>query len=130
MTSCVVCNSMKGVSSLGVCCNCQEFLTDSVSESSHASMTCLHSGTCHVSSSNTATFSACPGCWITRLRATGVLDTFLKEQGVKKEPEELAENKVEIKEELEQAAAQVCVVCDRETTSMYRDKLVCANCKR
>ena len=59
-----------------------------------------------------------------------MLDTFLKEQGVKKEPEELAENKVEIKEELEQAAAQVCVVCDRETTSMYRDKLVCANCKR
>ena len=58
VTSCVVCNAMKGVSSLGVCSNCQEFLTDSVSEASHTSMTCLHSGTCHVSSSNTATTSA------------------------------------------------------------------------
>ena len=110
---------MKGVSSLGVCSNCQEFLTDSVSEASHASMTCLHSGTCHVSVTNTATFSACPGCWIARLRSTGVLDTFLKEQGVKKEPEEIKQEPV-----------QVCVVCERETESIYRDKLVCVNCKR
>lgn len=109
---------MKGISSLGVCSNCQEFLSDSVSESSHASMTCLHSGTCHVSSSNTATFSACPGCWIARLRTTGVLDTFLEERGVKTEPEQLEEE------------AQMCVVCDRETTAVYRDKLVCPNCKK
>ena len=105
VTSCVVCNSMKGVSSLGVCSNCQEFLTDSVSESSHASMTCLHSGTCHVSSSNTATFSACPGCWIARLRSTGVLDKYLAERRVKVEAGESGETAVdgeglEIKEEL------------------------------
>ena len=121
---------MKGISSLGVCSNCQEFLSDSVSESSHASMTCLHSGTCHVSSSNTATFSACPGCWIARLRTTGVLDTFLADRGVNTEPEQLKGEELEIKEELEEEAAQVCVVCDRETTSVYRDKLVCANCKK
>ena len=105
VTSCVVCNAMKGVSSLGVCSNCQEFLTDSVSEASHTSMTCLHSGTCHVSSSNTATFSACPGCWIARLRSTGVLDKYLAERGVKVETGESGEMAVdgeglEIKEEL------------------------------
>ena len=100
-----------------------------MSESSHASMTCLHSGTCHVSSSNTATFSACPGCWIARLRTTGVLDTFLEERGVKTEPEQLEGGKVEVKEELEEEA-QMCVVCDRETTAVYRDKLVCPNCKK
>ena len=122
---------MKGISSLGVCCNCQEFLSDSVSESSHASMTCLHSGTCHVSSSNTATFSACPGCWIARLRTTGVLDTFLAERGVNNDPYQFKGDEMDIKEELEEAAAsQVCVVCARETTSVYRDKLVCANCKK
>ena len=120
---------MKGISSLGVCSNCQEFLSDSVSESSHGSMTCLHSGTCHVSSSNTATFSACPGCWITRLRTTGVLDTFLAEKGVKTEPEQLQGGEMDIKEELKEEA-KVCVVCDRETTSAYRDKLVCVNCKK
>ena len=59
-----------------------------------------------------------------------MLAAFLKEQGVKKEPEEMAGDAVEIKDELVQAEAHVCVVCDRETTSMYRDKLVCANCKR
>ena len=48
-----------------------------------------------------------------------MLDTFLKEQGVNKEPEEIKEEPV-----------QVCVVCERETESVYRDKLVCVNCKR
>ena len=38
---CVVCSSGQGVTGLGVCEACTEFLADSVSEQSHLTMTCL-----------------------------------------------------------------------------------------
>ena len=70
-------------------------MTDSVAEASHTSMTCLQSGTCQINMIKTESFSACPGCWITKLRSSGVLDQYLATQIDMKQEVEV---KVEIKE--------------------------------
>ena len=100
-------------------------MTDSVAEASHTIMTCLQSGACPITIAKTESFSACPGCWIKKLRTSGVLDQYLAAQ-VDVKPE--VEVKVEIKEEI--ITEDQCVVCDKKTDNQYKDKTVCIVCKK
>ena len=112
---CQVCRSQQRLNSLDVCGFCLEFLTDSVAESSHTSMTCVKSGDCEVTSAKTETFSACPGCWMSLLRRCGVLEKYLASQPHQEERER----------------EERCEVCERQTSHKYKDLVsLCENCKK
>ena len=73
----------------------------------------------------TAAFSACPGCWIQRLRQTGVMDTFLETRA------EVTNGTVEEEEVKEEMQEDQCVICGRDAGGeQYRDRAVCAACRR
>ena len=118
--SCLVCGSQQPLTSLQVCGCCQEFLSDSVSESSHTTMTCLKSCACLVTSAKTETFSACPGCWMTLLRNCGVLDRYLASLPLP--PSDRDDSEKENQEK--------CLVCQRPTAGRYKEKILCQGCKK
>merc|ERR1711988_1019942 len=92
--SCSICSSGSGLNELEICANCQEFLSDSVAEDSHSKMICLKAspGDCHITAENTKSFSACPGCWISKLRSSGVIEKYLVQIGYTVKQEEEFEN--------------------------------------
>ena len=115
---CQVCRSQQRLNSLEVCGFCLEFLTDSVAESSHTSMACVKSGDCEVTPAKTESFSACPGCWMSRLRRCGVLDKYLASQ-----PSQPGEER--------EGREERCEVCERQTDYKYKDLVsLCETCKK
>jgi len=125
--TCSICSSGSGLNELEICANCQEFLSDSVAEDSHSKMICLKAspGDCHITAENTKSFSACPGCWIKKLRSSGVIEKYLVQIGYTVKQEEEYEN-----QETSIIDGDKCVVCDRGCTSVYREKIVCTICKK
>ena len=137
---CLVCRTVKDIGNYGICCHCEEFMSDSVTEGSHAAMSCIQSGEhianhliivtyllsgqCQVNPGKTESFSACPGCWMSRLKMTGVLDQYLASVSIKLEPE------VVMEEEEADEQEGGCVICNRDTEDKFRDKTVCGNCKK
>ena len=84
-------------------------------------------GACPVTRERTAAFSACPGCWIQRLRQTGVMDAFLESRAEVTDGT-VEEDQVEVKEEMQE---DQCVICGRDAGGeQYRERAVCAACRR
>ena len=115
---CQVCGSQQSLTSLQVCQSCVVFLSDSVFESSHTSLTCPKSGTCQVTPANTRTFSACPACWISRLDTAGVLQKYLTSLAQSEPDESEKENE------------EQCLVCEKRTVSKYKERTLCETCKK
>merc|ERR1711892_1269682 len=93
---CLVCGSKVHVNDLRICSYCQMFLADSVEESSHDTISCMRSSDCDVRSKKTANFSACPGCWMSKIKKEGILDAYLCQVKVEEvKPDILEESKIE-----------------------------------
>jgi len=155
---CGVCGSQDKVNDLNLCSPCQTFLSDSVEESSHDTITCMGSKDCEVQSVKTANFSACTGCWMFKIKNLGVLNLYLKQVILKTKNDtkdienELINKKdnnnitihgcsnpeipltkvleaVEAEKEVE-SQEEKCVICRKTTSNKFQDRSCCNGCKK
>ena len=94
---CIVCCSKVQVNDLQICSYCQMFLSDSVEESSHHTISCMRSSDCEVHSQKTSNFSACPGCWMDKIKLHGILDAYLRHVDVEEVKSQDMEEKINTK---------------------------------